>query len=118
MFNGDDNSYCMVRYWKQATMYFQSGMTVMINIIACMIFERLSTFEMNKTVNEDTKSSFNKIVLMQFLNIAIANILVNFKVFESNLLFGYLPFLSGTYNDFDFNWYSQIGTALCLTMFM
>ena len=52
---------------------------------------------------------------MQFINIAVVILLVNFKFLEGPFL-GFIPILNGGFNDFSTYWYSNIGKTLCFTM--
>ena len=54
---------------------------------------------------------------MQFINIAIVILIVNFDfIGEDNLFLGFLPVFNGTYDDFTVGWYGQVGKTLCLTL--
>ena len=55
-----------------------------INIVACTIFASITTFEAQQTVNDETYSSFFKILIMQFINISIIILLVNFNLSSSS----------------------------------
>ena len=50
----------------------------MINVIACTIFEMIVKLERKHTINEETISQFTKITIVQFINVAIIVICVNF----------------------------------------
>ena len=61
---------------------------------------------------------------MQFVNIAVILLLVNFN-FQSQenddgsrglWLLGFLPILRGQYTDFSARWYANVGTVLCVTL--
>jgi len=54
---------------------------------------------------------------MQFFNIAVVILLINFK-FLDKPLFGLIPILNGDYKDFTCDWYVIIGKTLCLTLMM
>lgn len=56
-----------------------SCVIVMINIITSMIFERTVAIEKRQTVNEETIGMFMKIFILQYINIAIVILIVNFN---------------------------------------
>ena len=76
-----------------------SVVVVLINIITCTIFEKIVFVEKRHTVNDETVGQFVKITIMQFINIAIVILLVNFDFLESPFL-GFIPILNGDYIDF------------------
>jgi hypothetical protein len=86
-----------------------------INVIACMIFEMMISLEKKQTINEETTSQFTKITIIQFINVAMIVILVNFDLLEGNFL-GFIPILNGDYQDFSVQWYANVGKTLCMTM--
>ena len=59
---------------------------------------------------------FVKITILQYFNLAIVLVLINFKIG--------IPFLNelnifdGTYEDFSQRWYEQLGAGLCFTLFI
>lgn len=53
--------------------------------------------------------------MMQFINIAVVILLVNFDTLDGPL-FGFIPILNGEYEDFTAFWYGQVGKTLCLTL--
>lgn len=54
---------------------------------------------------------------MQFINIAIVILIVNFNfIGEEELFLGFLPVFNGTFKDFTVGWYGQVGKTLCLTL--
>lgn len=129
----DDTKYCLdifaVEAKQLAVVYGSSLMIVFINALICYIFERISYFEKHHTQNGETEYQFKKIVIMQFTNIALIILLVNFNatkykdffvqnlpVTENGLLFGFLPILNGGYTDFSAQWYSNVGAILCVTL--
>jgi len=67
-----------------------------INVIACTIFDLMISLEKKHTINEETTSQFTKITIIQFINVAMIVILVNFDLLEEDLL-GFIPILNGEY---------------------
>jgi hypothetical protein len=54
---------------------------------------------------------------MQFINIAIVVLCVNFDFIKGDGLFlGFIPIFNGEYNDFTVSWYSKVGKTLCFTL--
>lgn len=54
---------------------------------------------------------------MQFVNISLVVLLINFNFSDKKFL-GFIPILNGTHPDFTSYWYSQIGKQLCLTLLL
>ena len=83
-----------------------SFVIVIINIITCMIFEKIVAFEKRHKLNEETIGQFVKITIMQFVNIALVILFVNFDfIGQDNLFLGFLPIFNGSYKDFNVGWY-------------
>lgn len=51
-----------------------------INAVACIIFDKITYFEAKKTKVEETYSKFVKITVMQFFNISVIILLINFNL--------------------------------------
>lgn len=94
-----------------------SIVVVMINIIACIVFEKMASFEKKHTVNDETYSQFMRITMMQFINIAVIILVVNIDLTpdDSNFL-GFIPIFNGDYEDFTVQWYDQVGKTICTTL--
>ena len=64
--------------------------------------------------------NFQKITIMQFINIAVVILLVNFNIYdegsEKAKFFEEIPVLSGDFKDFTVEWYFRIGATLCITL--
>ena len=65
---------------QQALVIGTSAVVVGINVVICFIFELISKAEKHHTQNDETLGQFQKITIMQFINIAIVILLVNFNV--------------------------------------
>ena len=50
---------------------------VVINIIMAMILSAIVSFEKNHTENDETMGLFKKLVILQFINIAIVILIIN-----------------------------------------
>jgi predicted exporter len=81
-----------------------SMVVVVINIIMCIIFERIVSFEKRQTANDETIAQFQKITIVQYINIGIVILLVNFDSLQEPLL-GFIPILNGDYTGFTAKWY-------------
>ena len=61
-------------------MVYGSSLTiVLINTLICFIFEKISGWEKHHSQNGQTVYQFKKIVIMQFINIALIILLINFN---------------------------------------
>ena len=115
----DTNLYC--KAWamnvaiQQSMVVGTSLVVVIINIITCTIFERIVFIEKRHTINDETQGQFTKITLMQFTNIAIVILVINFGFLDGDFL-GFLPIFNGKYTDFSADWYGNVGKTLCLTL--
>ena len=56
---------------------------------------------------------------MQFINVALVVLIVNFDIYNSNEevyeFFG-MSILNGDFKDFTADWYRQVGATICITM--
>ena len=65
---------------------------------------------------------FQKLTILQFVNIGVVILIINFNFVDKNpdgsdgLFLGFLPIFNGQFDDFDSEWYGQIGKTLCLTL--
>lgn len=75
--------------WKQLLLVFGVSLTtIIINEGAVWIFEKVVGFEKNHSKNEETQGLFRKIIILQFIDTAVINLLVNVKIagnFKSSL---------------------------------
>mmetsp|Transcript_28134 Transcript_28134/g.42554 ORF Transcript_28134/g.42554 Transcript_28134/m.42554 type:complete len:111 (-) Transcript_28134:1039-1371(-) len=56
---------------------------------------------------------------MQFINIAVVLLLVNFNIYndsKQHKVLNFIPFLDGDYKDFTVAWYHNVGATLCITL--
>ena len=117
----EDYRYCRtwaINFALQNGMVVGSSMVVVaINVITCTIFEMIVRVERKHSVNEETNGQFTKITLMQFINIAIVVLCVNFDFIQGDGLFlGFIPIFNGAYPDFTVSWYAKVGKTLCMTL--
>jgi hypothetical protein len=56
-----------------------SVVVVIINIAVCTFFDKIVFFEKRHTVNDETMGQFKKITIIQFINIAVVILLINFN---------------------------------------
>ena len=106
---------------QQALVIGTSSVVVVINIVICTIFELISKAEKHHTQNDETLGQFQKITIMQFINIAIIILLVNFNLgdmFDDVKIGHESGFLAGEYTDFSALWYYNVGATLCVTLSM
>lgn len=115
----EDPKYC---YSWLENQVIQNGLVIgasvlitVINVVACMIFEMIAKFERKHTINEETISQFSKITIIQFINVALIVICVNFSFLDDPFL-GFIPIFNGEYTDFSVKWYSNVGKTLCMTL--
>ena len=120
----DKHKYCnewFINYAQQNAMVYGTSLVVVaINVIICFSFEMISKLERHHTQNDETMGMFQKITIMQFINIACIVLLVNFNLTAMNgqMLFGFVPILNGEYNDFTVQWYYNVGVTLCFTLLL
>ena len=88
---------------------------VILNFIACMIFQILGPFGKFYSISQETTSIFFKITLLQYCNIIVVLLFISFHVQNS---FNSINILSGNYSDFNADWFKNIGGTLCLTVFL
>lgn len=96
---------------SQSFIYISGFVIVVINMFIVKLFVTCSKFEKRETVNEEIQSKFIKMTVVQFINIAIVVLIVNFGIFD-NKLFGVIHFFNGDYKSFDERFYSNIGKTL------
>lgn len=118
----DNTEYCndwLINYGLQNAMIIGTSLVVvLINVIICVIFEQISKLERHHTQNAETLGQFQKITIMQFVNIAVVVLMVNFnlRALEGKMLFGFIPILNGEHMDFTVSWYYNVGATLCTTL--
>lgn len=76
-----------------------SVMVTVINLIATTLFNVMVDLEKKHTINEETETLFMKKTLIQYINIALIVLAVNFKFLDGYFL-GFIPIFNGTYPDF------------------
>ena len=121
--NYTDFKFCDVwakNYFMQNGMVIGSSLiTIMINIITCTIFEKIVFIEKKHSANDETIGQFIKITIMQFINIAVVVLCVNFDFTPGdNYFLGFIPIFNGKYPDFTVDWYKNVGKTLTLTLFI
>jgi hypothetical protein len=58
---------------------------------------------------------FGKLTIVQFINVSLVVLMVNFDFVEHDL-WGFIPIFNGLYPDFVVQWYYQVGKTLCVTL--
>lgn len=96
----DENLYCKEWFFnfllEKSLVIATSVSIALINIISTFIFEKIVVFERRQTVNDETEGVFRKITWMQFINIAIVILVVNFGWLTDSWL-NFLPILNGDF---------------------
>lgn len=92
-----------------------SVMVTVINLFASTLFTIMVSFERKHTINEETEALFIKKTLIQYINIALIILAVNFDFLEGDFL-GFIPLFNGTYPDFNAAWYKNVGKTLTFTL--
>ena len=100
---------------EQGMIIGSSVMVTVINLLATSLFNVMVTFERKHTINEETETLFMKKTLIQYINIALIILAVNFKFLDEDFL-GFVPIFNGTYPDFTAEWYKNVGKTLSLTL--
>ena len=80
-----------------------SWLVNIINVPLCVIVECLASYVRHDSINEESLSKFKKILIVQFINLAILILLVNFEFHPDKD--SSMPFMNGVYNDFSIEWY-------------
>lgn len=75
------------------------------------IFTYTGKMERRETVNEETMSKFIKMTVVQFINLSVVVLILNFDVFEEKL-FGFINFFNGNYKSFDKRFYNNLGKTI------
>ena len=87
-----------------------------INGICVFIFELVPTiFEKCLTYAEETFAQFNRIFVIQFLNIGCLLLFADFGTGYTQDEMG-VPFLVGKHRDFDTQWYYDVGAKITVAM--
>lgn len=107
---------------QQSAVVGTALVVVVINVIASLVFTLSVRIEKSHSIKEETMGQFKKLTLLQFINIGIVVLIINFNLTEtdekgeSEPWLGFLPIFNGEFSDFSSEWYSQIGKTICLTM--
>lgn len=114
----DNNLYCKQWFEAYGTLTaIKQGAPIIIaviNVVACTVFDLMSSFEKKYTKNDATVSTFVKITILQFFNISVVILLVSFNLKFG--LFNVFGIFVGDYTDFSVDWYKHIGATLTMTM--
>ena len=83
------------------------------------IFLVLQDYEKNHSESEDTKSLFVKNSIMQFVNIAVMQLVLGFRLesYTESCFLGFIPVFRGKHDDFSTQWYRDVGATLGVTLF-
>lgn len=87
-----------------------------INGICVFLFENIPIFfEKCLTYADETLAQFNRIFVIQFLNIGCLLLFVDFTTGYTEEEMG-VPFLVGKHRDFDTKWYYDVGAKITVAM--
>lgn len=96
----DENLYCQTWVWEyllEKSIVVLTSLTIAaVNIFATFLFEKMVVLERQQTVNDETEGLFRKITFLQFVNIGIVIIIVNFNWLAGTWL-TFMPVLNGDY---------------------
>lgn len=125
---GDDQLYCkdwLKNYgFQNLAVIGTSLVAVGINIIATTVLTLSVQIEESHTVNDETMGMFQKLTIFQWINIGVIILIININLVDTdekgnqNLFLGFLPIFNGQFEDFNSEWYGQIGKTICLTLLM
>ena len=107
--------------WKFAFVYnfylviIAGAMIGILNSICVAIFEIIVIFEKCQTYMEFTKAQFERIFIVQYLNIALVLIFADFSLGYAESELG-LPILVGKHKDFDTAWFYDVGAKISFAM--
>lgn len=120
----DPTKYCEEWFFnygfQQAAVVGTSLVVVVINIIASTVLTLTVGLEKSHTVNDETMGQFQKLTILQFINIAVIILIINFNFTEekimvdgdnleeaekNKLFLGFLPFFNGEFDDFTSDWF-------------
>lgn len=104
--------------WVLSGLYKYAGTVLVlgINLLVPMTIAWLSKSERLKTHNDETQSTFYKVTLLSYFNVAVVIMLVNFD-YDFPLL-NHFSILDGKYKDFSERWYANIGANICWTLLL
>ena len=104
------------RYEKSFYMLIISGAMIgIINAICVAVFENIVVFEKLSTLEAETTAQFQRIVIIQFLNIAVVLLFADFTTGYTEEEMG-VPVLVGRYRDFDTDWFYSVGVQISVAM--
>jgi hypothetical protein len=91
-----------------------AAMVTVINVLLKVTIKGMASFEHHKSLSNETKAISSQIAITMFVNTAIIIMVVHAAIEFVPL--NSLGMLNGSADDFDFNWYVNVGSAIILTM--
>ncbi|GMH90450.1 hypothetical protein TL16_g11773 [Triparma laevis f. inornata] len=91
-----------------------AAMVSVINVFLTTTIKGMATFEQHKSLSAQTKAISSQIAITMFVNTALIIMIVHAAIEFEPL--NALGMLSGSAEDFNFNWYMNVGSAIILTM--
>jgi hypothetical protein len=108
----NNKKYCDIwlRAWslEMLVKYGAPALISVINALVSNLFRYTAPFEKQFTMNDETSSTFVKLTILQFANVAVILLVQSLK-FQNKFL-NYFHVFDGSYGDFDMYWYADIGT--------
>lgn len=126
--DGEDDQTYYCNDWLYTYLYQRliivgtSLVVVSINVVASMVLQYSVHLEKRETYNQEAFTQFKKLLLLQFFNIGMIVLIINFDFTpkdqdgQNKLFLGFLPIFNGEFEDFNSAWYSKVGKTLCLTL--
>lgn len=109
-------------YYQNVKLSMMVGSVIavcLLNQVLVVLFSYFVIWERHDTWTRQMNSQFVKLFLAQFLNTAMIVLIVNanWRGTLSHVWFiETLGLGQGTYDDFDFEWFTAVGSGLCLTI--
>jgi len=104
---------------------FNMGVAVsavcLFNLVLTTIFLYFVIWERHDTWTKQTTSQFVKLFIAEFLNTALIVLLVNMHahgLLQEVSIIRFLGFGQGSYDDMHADWYTDVGSGICLTMLL
>ncbi|GMI01404.1 hypothetical protein TrVE_jg10724 [Triparma verrucosa] len=91
-----------------------AAMVSVINVFLTTTIKGMAAFEQHKSLSAQTKAISSQIAITMFVNTALIIMIVHAAIEFQPL--NALGMLNGSAEDFNFNWYMNVGSAIILTM--
>lgn len=101
----------------RAILYAVSASITLINFLLRFFIRTTAEFEAHHDATMKLRSTTTKMWIVQFIATGVILTLINADWSEVDLPDNF-PILSGEYSDFSIDWYSTVGSTICLTCFI